>query len=657
MRNKFLPAILFLFSTAFLGGCWKKENIQPEPEECIHSHVIIDDAVDPTCTKYGLTAGSHCEDCGAIIIKQEVINPLGHVYVIDEAVESTCSFEGKTVGLHCSRCEEVLIEQDCVSKKPHTKGELIDLPVHSIENIENPGLFECSVCHEHYYDTVTYEDIGVPVLSINGDLSNISKENKVCVTTSYTDENQSFDLCATLKLQGASSIGYPKKNYNIQFFKDDTYASKQKVQLVEAWGKQNKYTLKANWVDFSEMRNVVSGKIYGDVVHSRHIDDNYDKLVNGGAIDGYATLLFQNGVYQGLYTLNTSKDDYLFGMNGDETTREALLMVNDWSSTGALYEHIPEGFGPTWELEYSSTEDNAEIGNGWVISSFNEMMDFVLNNDGQAFVDGIEHFINVPRTIDSMLYTWAIHANDNVSKNILWSTYDGVQWTPSVYDMDGVWGCYWDGSMTIIDVAAWIPYTGNALWVKIYNNMQSEVISRWEELRNGPLSLQNIDRRFVEFYNTIPGRLYNCERARWPSVPSQYTNHVVQVANWATDYFHNMDVAFGVVIDDQPGYKVNIVGDGHVQVRAYISNDYSKDPCLTSVAYSRDSETGLLTTSSGQLNFLVIVEQGYQLGEIEITGSYKNLKGKEDTGLDNVYRITKISSNLTVNISTSQLSV
>ena len=424
--------------------------------------------------------------------------------------------------------------------------------------------------------------------------------------------------------------------------------------MVESWGKQNKYTLKANWIDFSEMRNVISGKIYGDVVHSRNIEDQLNALVNGGAIDGYPVLVFQNGVYQGLYTLNTSKDDYLFGMEGDDTTREAILMVNDWSQTGQLHEHIPEDFGSTWELEYASTEDNDEIGTGWVIDSFNAMMDFVNNNDGQDFIDGIGQYINVPRAIDSMLYTWAIKACDNTSKNILWVTYDGVQWTPSVYDMDGTWGCYWNGDMTVVGTDAWIPNEGNSLWAKLYANMYDDIVARWQELREGPLSLKNIDKRIMDFYRSIPGEIYECERQKWTAVPSQFTNHAAQMVNWAFDYLHNMDAVFGVNINESLAFRINIVCDENTYVRVYFSNDYTKDPCKVDTAYSRNSDTGYLTSTDGQLNFVVVFADGYGIDEITIDGTYKNHKGPSDTGMANVYRITKIASDLTINICASQ---
>ena len=301
---------------------------------------------------------------------QSYILPHTHTEATDPAIEpKSCSEPGSTEGTHCSVCGEILVEQKPVTI-PHTKGDLIDVCANRVEGVDNPGLFECAVCHQCYYDTITTDDIDIPVLSISGDLSGISKNDKKKVVATYSDDTQSFELNATLKLQGATSLVYPKKNFNIQFFKDDTYSSKQKVKLVDSWGKQNKYTLKANWIDFSEMRNVISGKLYGDVVRSRGIDDEFDQLANGGAIDGYPVLIFINGIYQGLYSLNTSKDDYLFDMKGKEDSREAILMVNDWGETGRLHEHIPEGFGPTWELEYASTEDDEEIGTDWDTDSY-----------------------------------------------------------------------------------------------------------------------------------------------------------------------------------------------------------------------------------------------------------------------------------------------
>ena len=74
----------------------------------------VDKAVEPTCTKTGLTEGKHCSVCSAVLVEQEVVKANGHTEVVDKAVEPTCTKTGLTEGKHCSVCGEVLVEQEVV---------------------------------------------------------------------------------------------------------------------------------------------------------------------------------------------------------------------------------------------------------------------------------------------------------------------------------------------------------------------------------------------------------------------------------------------------------------------------------------------------------------------------------------------------------------
>ena len=77
--------------------------------------IVIDNAVAPTCTETGLTAGSHCSRCDAILVAQEEVAALGHTggesfYRVDDGVlyliENPCS--------RCDYEEKSAVDEDDV---------------------------------------------------------------------------------------------------------------------------------------------------------------------------------------------------------------------------------------------------------------------------------------------------------------------------------------------------------------------------------------------------------------------------------------------------------------------------------------------------------------------------------------------------------------
>ena len=81
----------------------------------------IDEAVAATCTKTGLTEGSHCSVCNATIETQAVTPKTAHTEVIDEAKAATCTETGLTAGKHCSVCKTITVAQEIIPKKAHTE--------------------------------------------------------------------------------------------------------------------------------------------------------------------------------------------------------------------------------------------------------------------------------------------------------------------------------------------------------------------------------------------------------------------------------------------------------------------------------------------------------------------------------------------------------
>lgn len=108
--------------------------------------------------------------------------------------------------------------------------------------------------------------------------------------------------------------------------------------------------------------------------------------------------------------------------------------------------------------------------------------------------------------------------------------------------------------------------------------------------------------------------------------------------------------------DDEANYTVTFKTDSHASINIYYTQDYTTaDEINVTAAVARDKDTGeVRSDGDGQINFLVVVEDGYEIAstdDIQISGDYKNLKEQSE----NLYRITKISSDLTVSITTTKV--
>jgi len=104
--------------TATCSRCTATDT-QPGEGVAPNHNVVSDPAIPPTCTRDGLSAGSHCSRCQEVLTAQNTVARLGHQRVEDAAVAATCTRDGLTAGSHCGRCQEVLTAQNSVSSLGH----------------------------------------------------------------------------------------------------------------------------------------------------------------------------------------------------------------------------------------------------------------------------------------------------------------------------------------------------------------------------------------------------------------------------------------------------------------------------------------------------------------------------------------------------------
>ncbi len=115
---------------------------------CGHEHTeVIDPAVAPTCTQDGKGQGSHCGECGAILVAQPVVSKLGHNEVSIPQIAPTCTEVGKTEGKKCTICGEITVSQMDIPATGHFAVPMTDVAA-TCTTVGKTGGTQCSVCKE-----------------------------------------------------------------------------------------------------------------------------------------------------------------------------------------------------------------------------------------------------------------------------------------------------------------------------------------------------------------------------------------------------------------------------------------------------------------------------------------------------------------------------
>ena len=535
----------------------------------------------------------------------------------------------------------------CAAAAHTHHGSLQSIKTEAGQTVPCCGVFRCDECGASYEDSITGKNAGMPVVRIEGDLGSMSKENKVTARLIFDSADAAFTTNTTMKWQGDSSLRYPKKNYSLSFITES--GGKNKIEVRPEWGKQSKYCLKANWVDFSAARNIVSARLWGQVLHSECRDDGPDALLNGGAVDGFPVLLFQNGVFQGLYTFNMPKDKWIYGMGSG--AREGLIMANGYGNCCTMAIPMADTSKPDneqWEVEYCSTEDDPE-GSVWLCDALNELITSVANLDGEALRAALAEHMDVERAIDYLLFITLLRAEDNRAKNIMWATYDGVKFSPLAYDLEGSWGMNWNGSFVSGQAEAYGIPTDTRFLEKMIGCYSEELRARYAVLRESVFTYQNIASVFNEYAAGIPAYAYEAERNRWPTQPGVSNNTVAQCLQFARRHISWLDTYFNVSVDEKTNYGYRAAFSCLNGAKTWLPQA-NGEAIRSAEAFSVD-DSGALTKTNGQISFRVTVPDGC-VSKVQVlqNGNYAALLGPEQTGMEGAYRITGVSGDLTVRV-------
>ncbi|MBQ8267575.1 MAG: CotH kinase family protein [Clostridia bacterium] len=476
---------------------------------CFHSYKKATCTTPKTCTKCGKTKGDanghefSDATCTApktcTVCKKTSGKALGHSYA-----DATCS-SPKT----CNRCNATngsalghsYIDATCTApttcaKCGKTRGSALG---HSYVAGECTRKNNGKICGD-------YSESYCPKLYLTGDMSQItdpaqtSKKIECNIGFEYRSSDKNFNGAAQIKIQGSSSTRYAKKNYTINFYEDSNYSSKKKIDV--GWGAQSKYCLKANWIDKTHSRNVVTAGLAGEV-QAKY--DLFNVAPHNGTIDGFPVEIYINGEFHGLYTMNIPKDEWMFGMDKDNPDHIVICGEN-WNDP-VLFKSVPTDLND-WTVE-AGPEDDATL------AKVQRLVKFVKDSSDAEFKANFSQYLNLDSTLNyyvMMNYFWA---SDNTGKNMLLATYDGKVWYPTMYDLDTTWGTNWRGDGIYNYSSGFVNGSNSNLWSKFEKNFKKEIAQRYFELRADILDTENVMASFNNFYSKIPQEVLDREKAKW----------------------------------------------------------------------------------------------------------------------------------------------
>lgn len=434
----------------------------------------------------------------------------------------TCSKCGKTIG---SKLGHSYKEATCT--RPKTCTVCGTMSGNALGH--NYVLGECTICKD-------YSKSYCPKLYFTGDMSKItdpkqtSKKIECDIDFEYRSRGQIVNGAAKIKIQGTSSTQYAKKNYTINFYEDSTYGSKKKINV--GWGAQSKYCLKANWIDKTHSRNVVTAKL-GAQMQAKY--GLFNVAPHNGTVDGFPVEIYINGEFHGLYTMNIPKDEWMFGM--DKNNPNHIVICGENWNDPVLFKSIPTDL-KDWTVE-AGPEDDATL------QKVQRLVKFVKDSSDAEFKATFDQYLNFDSTINYYIMMNCAWLSDNAGKNMLLATYDGKVWYPTLYDLDTSWGTHWKGTSLYNYSSGVVNGSNSLLWQRIEKLYKKEIAARYFELRQSVLSKENIMAEFNNFKASIPKEVLDRETAKWNTAEHPIPGYdISQIEEYINIVFPRLDNRF-----------------------------------------------------------------------------------------------------------------
>ena len=334
----------------------------------------------------------------------------------------------------------------------------------------------------------------IPVMIFTGDMPTINATKSKSTTVymdleyrNYADSKYSFVVKnVKVKPQGTSSLGYPRKNLKIDFSTvtdvlingvsiyetlrtEGTYTVDNNV--IFEWNNgditysfkpnahpESVYTLKADYAESSGSHNTGIAKIMNKALYDVRIDNEYvgrteaqKKAIENNykydvrtAIDGFPEVCFYrleaggDLVYMGQYNFNNDKsDEVVFGFRdipGFDNSKVQCFEVLNNTHPLCLFTDVTS-FDTDWADAFESRYPDTSTPDLTALKAFSVWVNSCYNNPSKFAAEYKDH-LDVDKVAVYYVYLMRFGAVDQVVKNSMIYTEDGIHWFFDFYDND-----------------------------------------------------------------------------------------------------------------------------------------------------------------------------------------------------------------------------
>lgn len=389
-----------------------------------------------------------------------------------------------------------------------------------------------------------------------------TKQDDIEAEIEYNDKDGNyFRKPVILNAQGSSSMAYYVKNMAIDI------SDGSEIKFGD-FPTQDSFHLKKYYIDAFRGQCIVGYWLMEQVYKSRPLGQQYPyeySYLNESTTDGLGdvkkdfftgakchpdgfpiVIIWVNSntneeTWMGVYTWNLKKSKEVYNCNKKKAENIILDgVINsstifggsvNWSAfeirnPKSLIDIDGNKYDGDNPKELSETDKNSKKVKDYLTRLSGVVAALKASNTKETFE---QYFL--PQTfIDYYLVSQVLFNHDGFGKNWIWVTYDGLHWTPTLYDVDSIFGMYWNGIYVI-------PNSDNSTILgipqclgldKLYSD---EISERYKELRDkGIFSVDNIVKLLNSWINKIGYSNIEKEFESYSQTPSYRDSHISK--NW-----------------------------------------------------------------------------------------------------------------------------